>query len=88
MKSEVLPPIRVTSALRREAEGVLAPDETMSSFLTEAVTEAVTRRKVRQAFIERGLASRDEARQRQMYRPAEEVLAELEAIADRYEGKA
>lgn len=88
MKSEVLPPIRVTSALRREAEDVLAPDESMSSFVTEAVTMAVTRRKLRQAFIDRGLASRDNARQRQMYRPAEEVLAELEAIADKCEGKA
>lgn len=81
MKSELLPPIRVTPMVRHDAEAVLEPDETMTSFVTEAVTALVTRRRLQKAFIERGLASRDSARGHQRYRSADEVLAELETIA-------
>lgn len=81
MKSELLPPIRVTPQVRQDAEEMLGPNESMTSFLTEAVTTLITRRRLQKAFIERGLASRDDARQHQRYRSAEDVLAELEAIA-------
>ena len=57
MKSSTLPPLRVSPELRADAEAVLAPGETLSSFVHDAVTRTIEYRKAQQEFIERGLAS-------------------------------
>jgi hypothetical protein len=57
MKTSTLPPLRVSPELRAEAEAVLAPGETLSSFVHDAVTRTIEFRKSQQEFVERGLAS-------------------------------
>jgi predicted transcriptional regulator len=62
MKTSTLPPLRVSPELRAEAESVLTPGESLSSFVHDAVTRSVEYRKAQQEFIERGLASASRAR--------------------------
>lgn len=78
MKSASLPALRVTPELRAEAESVLEEGETLSSLLEEAVLAEIQLRRSRKEFIERGLASRDRARETGIYHSAEDVLERLE----------
>jgi hypothetical protein len=77
MKTTSLPPLRVSSALRKEAESVLEEGETLSSLILGAVTRDVEIRKLEREFIARGLASSRKAKQTGRYIAAEEVLAKL-----------
>lgn len=77
MKTKTLPPLRVTPALRRDAEAVLAEGETLSAFVLESVTRNIEARRAQQAFIERGLASAERARKSGKYVTAEAVLQKL-----------
>ena len=52
-------------------------NETLSSFVEESLRANIERRLHSQAFIARGIASRDEAKISQEYYSAESVLAEL-----------
>ena len=79
MKTASFPPLRVDPELRREAERLLRKGETLSSFLEEAVRQAVGRRASQAAFIKRGLRSAARARKSGDYVPAKDVLTELEA---------
>jgi Arc/MetJ-type ribon-helix-helix transcriptional regulator len=67
MKTSTLPPLRVSPELRTEAEAVLAPGETLSSFVHDAVTRTIEYRKAQQEFVERGLASAAKARRTGRY---------------------
>ena len=78
MKSSSLPALRVTPELRAEAESVLEEGETLSSLLEEAVLAEIQLRRSRKEFMERGLASRELARETGVYHSAEEVLERLE----------
>lgn len=78
MKSASLPALRVTPELRAEAESVLEEGETLSSLLEEAVLAEIQLRRSRREFIERGLASRERARETGIYHCAEDVLDRLE----------
>lgn len=78
MKSSSLPALRVTPELRAEAESVLEEGETLSSLLEEAVLAEIQLRRSRREFIERGLASRDRARETGIYHSAEDVFERLE----------
>jgi hypothetical protein len=78
MKSASLPALRVTPELRAEAESVLEEGETLSSLLEEAVLAEIQLRRSRKEFIERGLASRDRARETGIYHSADDVLERLE----------
>ena len=80
MKTATIPALRVEPALREAAQSVLAADETLSSFVEESLRANIERRKHQQAFIARGLASRDEAKRTGEYYSAESVLAELDDI--------
>jgi plasmid stabilization system protein ParE len=51
MKSSTLPPLRVSPELRANAEAVLAPGESLSSFVHDAVTRTIEYRKALQAFL-------------------------------------
>ena len=77
MKTATIPALRVEPKLREAAESVLANGETLSSFVEESLRANIERRLHSQAFIARGIASRDESKTTQEYYPAENVLAEL-----------
>ena len=62
---------------------MLAPGETLSGFVEEAVRLTVERRQAQRAFIERGLASREAARKSGQYVAADVVLARLAQRLDR-----
>lgn len=77
MKTATIPALRVEPKLREAAESVLANNETLSSFVEESLRNNIERRLHNQAFIARGIASRDEAKTTQEYYTAENVLGEL-----------
>ena len=77
MKTSTLPPLRVSPELRADAEAVLAPGETLSSFVHDAVTRTIEYRKVQQEFVERGLASAAKARRTGRYVTTEAALKTL-----------
>lgn len=78
-KSRTIPPLRVSEKMRSDAESVLAPGETLSSFVMESVARSIHFRKAQQEFLARGMASAESARERGQYFTADEVLAELRA---------
>ena len=80
MKTATIPALRVEPKLREAAESVLALNETLSSFVEESLRANIEKRILQQAFIARGLASRDEAKRTGEYYSAESVLAELDDI--------
>jgi hypothetical protein len=80
MKTATIPALRVEPQLRAAAEGVLANGETLSSFVEESLRANIERRLYNQAFISRGIASRDEAKATQEYYSADSVMAELDDI--------
>ena len=77
MKTATIPALRVEPKLREAAQNVLASGETLSSFLEESLRSNIERRLHQQAFIARGIASRDEAKATQEYYSADSVMAEL-----------
>jgi predicted transcriptional regulator len=77
MKTATIPALRVEPKLREAAQSVLASNETLSSFVEESLRANIERRLHQNAFIARGLASRDEAKTTQEYYSADNVLAEL-----------
>ncbi|MBL8505412.1 MAG: prevent-host-death protein [Methylobacillus glycogenes] len=83
MKTATLPALRVEPKLREAAENVLLEGETLSSFLEESLRNNIERRLHQQAFIARGLASRDEARAIQEYYSANSVMNELTEILNK-----
>lgn len=82
MKTATIPALRVEPKLREAAQSVLAEGETLSSFVEESLRKNIERRLHHQAFIVRGLASRDEAKRTGEYYSAENVLAELDDICN------
>lgn len=69
--------LRVAPKLRKAAESVLQKGGTLSGFLEESLRTHVTRRKLQQEFVARGLAARDEARRTGQYVAAGQALLEL-----------
>lgn len=58
---------------------MLETGETLSGFVLDAVNRSIEYRKSRQAFIERGLASAEQARKTGKYITAEKVITKLES---------
>jgi hypothetical protein len=79
MKTATMPALRVEPELREAAEAMLQPGETLSGFVEESLRRNVERRQAQRAFLERGLASRDAARQSGNYVAADVVLSRLAA---------
>ncbi len=77
MKTAVLPPLRVQPELRLKAESVLHPDESLSSFMIEAVNEHIEHRRAKMEFLQRGLAAAEHAAQSGEYVSAADVLHQL-----------
>lgn len=88
MKTASIPSLRVNPELRHAAESVLQNGESLSSFVEQSIRANIQQRRVRQEFIARGLASRNEARLTGEYFPAEDVLLELEDMLTNAEAKA
>lgn len=80
MKSSNFPSVRVDPGLRDAAEKVLDSEESLSSFVEHSIRYQVQRRNLQRAFIARGLASADQARQSGEYYSADEVLAEIDQV--------
>lgn len=82
MKTATFPSLRVEPALRHAAEEVLQEGESLSGFVEAAVRAQVRQRQEQAAFIARGLAARDRARQTGRYVSADEALKRLESRLD------
>ena len=65
------------AGLRADAEAVLAPGESLSSFVHDAVTRTIEYRKAQQEFVERGLASAAKARRTGRYVSSSAALRTL-----------
>jgi predicted transcriptional regulator len=76
-KSRTIPPLRVSEQLRADAESVLAPGETLSAFLMDAVSRSIDFRKSQMDFLARGMASAERARTVGGYVPADKAIARL-----------
>ena len=76
-KSRTIPPLRVSQQLRADAESVLAPGETLSAFVMDAVSRSIDFRKSQLDFLARGIASAERAQMEGGYVPAEKVMAAL-----------
>src|SRR3546814_7364688 len=76
-KTATLPSLRVDPHLREAAEAVLEDNESLSTFIEDSVRAQIARRQAQRTFIERGLASRDHARNSGRYVPAQDVLQAL-----------
>jgi hypothetical protein len=76
-KSRTIPPLRVSEQLRADAESVLAPGETLSAFVMDAVSRTIDFRKSQLDFLARGMASAERARTAGGYIPADKVIAGL-----------
>ena len=87
MKTATIPSLRVDPELRQDAESVLREGETLSSFVEQALRSSIDHRRAQQAFIARGLASRDEAKRTGEYFESDEVLRELDAMLAKAEAK-
>jgi predicted transcriptional regulator len=83
MKSSSIPAVRVPPQLREAAESLLQEGETLSAFVEESVRRNVEFRQAQRAFVERGLASAESARQSGKYVSSSAVLGKL---ARRLEG--
>lgn len=79
MKTATFPPLRVDPQLRQDTESVLREGESLSQFIELAVRSQVELRKANEAFLARGLAARDRARQTGRYVDADAVLTKLNA---------
>ena len=80
MKTTTIPSLRVEPELRHAVEAALHDNETLSSFMEQALRTQVKRRQLLNDFIARGLASRDKARKTGEYYDAGDVLAELDNL--------
>jgi predicted transcriptional regulator len=79
MKTAVMPPLRVKPELRLLAESVLHPDESLSSFMFDALNHQIAHRRAQTDFLARGLASAELAAKNGEYVPASAVLEKLKA---------
>lgn len=77
MKTATIPSLRVDPELRQAAEALLKEGETLSGFVEEAVRRNVEYRRAQQAFLERGLAARQAARESGEYIASTVVLDKL-----------
>ena len=77
MKATIIPPLCVSSELRKQAEAVLERGETLSPFVLDALSRSVAYRKTRQEFIARGLASAAQAKKTGKYVSAGKVIEKL-----------
>ena len=81
-KTATLPAIRISPALRAQAEHLLGEGETLSAFIVESLEHNIDRRRMQREFIARGLAAADNARAQNRYTTAATVMRRLKAQID------
>ncbi|CAN7475006.1 hypothetical protein LJR143_003022 [Pseudoxanthomonas sp. LjRoot143] len=77
MKTSTFPSLRVDPALRKAAEDVLREGESLSGFVEQSIRAQIDLRQQQEAFVARGLLSRDAARRTGVYYAAADVVGEL-----------
>lgn len=82
MKSATIPSLRVTPALRHDAESVLRDGESLSAFVEESLRQQIERRRTRKEFIARGLEAGERAKATGQYASKDEVMGSLRSILD------
>lgn len=82
MKTATLPAVRVEPELRAALEAVLSEDETISTFVVDAVRRAVEFRRVQAEFHARGEAAWQEYQRTGISRPVDEVFDRIQARVD------
>jgi len=82
MKSASFPSLRVEPELRQAAESVLREGETLTSLIEASVRETIQRRRMQEAFVARGLRSRDELEKTGASYAAHDVHTELQQRLD------
>lgn len=80
MKTATFPSLRVDPELRQAAEDSLEAGETISSFVEQSIRDNIARRRHQREFLERGLASRDEAASAGVYISSDAVMDRLEQM--------
>ncbi len=75
--------ITIEQDLVRDIENVLDEDETVSSFVLDAIKLEVEYRKARNDFLARAILSRTDARETGIYFNHEEVMGELREMLER-----
>lgn len=83
IKTETIPPLRVSSRLRKEAEAVLREGESLSAFMLDSLERGIEARKSQADFIARGLASAARARKSGAYVPLGKVIRKLHRRLER-----
>jgi hypothetical protein len=82
MKTATLPSSRVEPELRQAAESVLRENETLTSLIETAMREIILRRRTQDAFVARGLRSKEDAQRTGIYHAAASVHGELQTRLD------
>jgi predicted transcriptional regulator len=88
MKAATIPSLRVSPALRKAAEEVLEDGETLSAFVQQAIKARVEQRQAQHEFLQRGLNSRELAKQNGRYLAADKVVQRLEKLLTKSRKKA
>lgn len=78
MKTATIPAVRVAPEFRAQVEALLNDNESLSEFVETAVRDSVRRRSNQTAFIARGLASLQNAKDQSQYVDADAVISTLE----------
>ncbi len=76
-KPRTLLPLRVSRKLRADVQSVLVGGESLSDFITNALSRRVESRRMQSAFLARGLASAERSRTSGDYVAAKKVVAVL-----------
>jgi hypothetical protein len=83
MKTATIPSLRVAPELRDAAESLLLEGETLSGFVEQSLRDKIQQRLSQQAFVARGMASREEARKTNQYYSAESVIGDLKNLLNK-----
>lgn len=87
-KEAWLPSVRVEKQLREQLEDVITGSETMGSFIEASVRAEILDRQARQAFLDRGLRSKEDAERTGVYYSGDYVLGQLDGILATAKAKA
>jgi hypothetical protein len=83
MKTATIPSLRVAPELRDAAESLLLEGETLSGFVEQSLRDKIQQRLSQQAFVARGMASREDARKTNQYYSAESVIGDLKNLLNK-----
>jgi hypothetical protein len=80
MKTATIPALRVDPKLRLAAQNSLYENETLSSFMLQSLSSGIKHRELKKEFYNRGMISRQEAKDTGEYFSSQDVLSDLEQM--------